>query len=139
MDTSKRYTKGQAISVLLMYDVVKCEIDYSGGNDEGGVDSIKVTYADGREELNPSWCQRTYAAMVPNPDTGKWERKTLTREQMYANQAADIIEHPVYDRYYSFAGEYYVHGTLVYDVPEGKAYMDGVEEVPAESRVLEEL
>lgn len=139
MNANKKHTKGQAINVLLMHDVVKCVIDYSGGNDEGGVDSIKVTYADGREELNPSWCQRTYAAMVPNPDTGKWERKTLTRAQMYANQVADIIEHPVYDRYYSFAGDFYVEGTLVYDVPEGKAYIDGVEQVPTETRLAREL
>jgi len=129
VNADNNFDKDKALRFLRDHNVVKCVIDYSGGNDEGGVDNTRVTYADGREELNPSWCQRTYAPMVPNPDTGKWERKTLTTEQERANECADAIEQPVYDRYSTFAGEFYVDGTVEYNVPEGKVRIDGNEQV----------
>lgn len=125
-----KFDKQRALRALEVQGVVKCMIDYSGGNDEGGVDSITVTYADGREETNPTWCKRTYEAMMHNPKTGKWESKTLSPGRRQANKMADLIEQPVYDKYYTFAGEYYVHGTLEYDVRDGKVRMDGSEYVP---------
>lgn len=129
MNTDAKFDKHKALQVLRDHNVITCVLDYSGGNDEGGVDAVKVTYADGREENNPLWCTRTYSPMQHNPETNKWERAPLPEDKERANECADLIEQPVYDRYYSFAGDFYVSGTVTYDVPAGTVNINGDEQV----------
>ena len=46
---------------------------------------------------------------------------------------------PVYEQYDTFAGEYYVNGTVVWDVKTRKVTNEGVEEVSSSESFSEEI
>lgn len=129
------FDKDVAMQILRDHNVYRLVLEYSGGNDEGGVDAVRVTYMDGTQEDNPSWCERHYADSVFDKDTGEWKRNEVSAEETASTKRADILEAPVYDRYYSFAGDFYASGTVVYDVQEGTCVMDGLDEVPQSDNI----
>ena len=79
-------------------------VEFSGGNDDGGVNHIVLINADGNEVA------RDYGFAYDNP-LGK------------------LLAEPVYDRYYSFAGEFYVEGRVTFDVAAGTVTLQGDEQV----------
>lgn len=92
---------------LLINRVEKVRVTFSGGNDEGGVDTI---YLDTIESGTVEW-------------TDFWGKETDHKA------IADALSKPVYDEYYSFAGEFHVNGEVVWDVNTRTISMSGEEEV----------
>lgn len=90
----------------------KALVSFSGGNDEGGVDNITLSLklANGTET---------------EQELEVWGSKGTDDEKLVSELSA-----AVYDRYYSFAGEFYVNGDVVVDVEEGTVTMSTSEEVP---------
>lgn len=88
-------TREQVWRVLVLLGVVKVEIAFSGGNDEGGPDNVSVYFAD--EDILELY----------EPDTGSTspEAKLLER----------LIE-PLYDRWGGFDGNFEVTGLYTWDV-----------------------
>jgi len=94
----------------------RAEVVFSGGNDEGGVESVTL-FGPGRKmtELKDlskyNWETRQYEC--PDDDS------VLYR----------LLEKPVDDEYGSFAGEYYVSGKIVFRTKTKEIVMEGEEEV----------
>jgi len=81
--------------------VVRAEVEYSGGNDEGGADTIRLFHEDGhKEELEP------------------YDNTDVLIDQ--------LSELPGLE-YGSFAGDFSVSGTFVVDLATRSIKMDGQE------------
>ena len=91
----------------------KCVIRFSGGNDEGGCHDIVI------QKDDTVICQ-LHEDYWPE-DSG--------REQTPENALVRGLCRPVYDKYYTFAGEYSVTGEVIWDTTTKTVKMKGCEEV----------
>lgn len=98
---------------------VRLEADYSGGNDEGGVNGIRIWDAKGEELTAPdSFTQRD-----PKPGDSEWAiRDGKVSEYHPLWQAADDM---LATEFGSWAGEFSAYGTLFVDTVEGKVTRSG--------------
>jgi len=114
--------------------VHKVEVHYSGGNDEGGVNQIELFDANGE---NIAHMDEYYGA------TQQWDEATKkyvpSAPPTYDQRLSEALCAPVYDKYYSFAGDFYVNGILTWDVPNCKVNMRGTEEVSHDEDFNEDL
>lgn len=126
-------TREQVWEELTRRNAAKAVVHFSGGNDEGSVSRIELVDANGAEigEL-----QEIYAPTEWSEKEKKWVRKTQpTQEELLVN----ALVRPVYDKYYSFAGEYYVEGTVTFNVANRTAHMEASETVESYEPVDEEV
>lgn len=121
--------------------VATVTIEFSGGNDEGGPDGIDYLDAAGNKvDTIPSsnayedraWdpTTRTYGApawVVHLFADGKFTQRPATDDEVKASKIAQVLEFPIYDRWGSFAGEFYVQGTVTWDVVTGTHKVTGQE------------
>lgn len=105
--------KKQVIAAFKQRGIDGAEIEFSGGNDEGGPDSrYFYRISDGeREEVKVGG--RHHSGEFVD---GKWQERTLTPEQVADNEFLNLIDDPIYRRWGSFAGEFQVYGVLRYNV-----------------------
>lgn len=97
----------------------RLEADYSGGNDEGGVNGIKLFDAEGVELTAPdSWVERD-----PKPGDQEWAiRDGKVSEYHPLWEAADGM---LSTEYGSWAGEFRAYGTLFADLKENRVWREG--------------
>jgi hypothetical protein len=104
---------------------VKAYLSYSGGNDEGGVDEVVLALKDGMKVSLPT----VYVSEMWDEAARTWRRGVYDGQSFRAltedERMIAALCQPVEDRYGSFAGEFYVNGTLVYDVAQRTAKADG--------------
>lgn len=112
-------TRAKAWEMLAELGAVKADVEFSGGHDEGGVDGIAITLGDGSRL-----------------DTTDWPRDEETNPHW---RLAELLALPVYDKYYTFAGEFSVHGIVTWDVAEKTVKMDGSETVEEWHSINEEV
>lgn len=132
----------QAMQTLREAGIATVKIEFSGGNDEGGADSMDAFDAAGNEialpksrdaYLNQDWNHETktygpkYWSVSEMTGDGKWGTRPATDDEVKWATLRDVLEHPIYDRYGSFAGEFYCHGTVEWDVAAGTHKMSGSE------------
>lgn len=131
----------EAMQTLQGLNVAKVVIPFSGGNDEGGADGIDYFDADGKSiDYIPS--SEAHFSTKWNPDTKRFDdvgwqvtdwsvrpsvSRDATAEEVTLAKVAQVLEHPIYERWGSFAGEFYVHDTLTWDVATGKHTLSGQE------------
>lgn len=109
-------------------------VAYSGGHDEGGVDNI-IFY-----KLNGLTLEMVSKHYEPHnsyydQDTQSMKERELDRLDLHLKAMCE----PVYEKYYSFATEGYVHGSVVWDAQERAAYFDGSEEVKTWESVFDRI
>lgn len=109
---------------LTAMDIQRVEVEYSGGGDEGGVDTLTYYKNDGTFYTEE---ERYYPDEEYNIQTGEYEPLPPPDdiEEILLNRA---LCEPVYDKYYSFAGDFYVSGKVVWNVKDKKVIMDDVTE-----------
>ncbi|MCA8939458.1 MAG: hypothetical protein KDB07_06610 [Planctomycetes bacterium] len=117
----------KAFNCLHLFGVARLEYSFSGGGDSGGVDRTACFNANGVEiEGHPHIIkspQRDY-----DRELGEWRGNTEVDEFRMELQRA--LVKPIYDEYYSFAGEFYCSGTLCWNAIEGTMYLSSDDEVP---------
>lgn len=79
----------------------KATVQFSGGHDEGGAEWVVVELADGTEESVAS---------------SYWRGDEATDRQKAEGELYDLLEEPIRDEYGSFAGDFSVSGTVIYDL-----------------------
>lgn len=127
-------SRDAVFTALKKRGVAKVEVHYSGGNDEGGVNDIIFLDANGE---NIGRMDEYYGGTQEWDDVAK---KYLPAKPPTDDQRLSMsLCVPVYDKYYSFAGEFYVNGTLTWDVTTGKVNMRGTEEVSHDEDFDDEL
>lgn len=101
-------TREEVFSILAEQGVKSVIVRYSGGNDSGGVECITLHYTDGSQKsLKEYWQQTEYVI-------GKgW--KPIGPEPKPEEALSKALAAPVYARWGSFAGEFYVDGTILWD------------------------
>jgi len=113
-------TKSEVFAELTRRGIKRVEVEFSGGGDEGGCDGITLFDIAGKEtELKEHW--------------GSYGADFNSRKPEKNATADDVLSmalcKPVYDKYYSFAGEFHVHGTVTWDVAAKTCKMNGQESV----------
>jgi hypothetical protein len=117
---------------LAKRNVAKVVVHFQGGNDEGGVDNIVLQDAAGKEI---GTLDEVYNDTEWNEKTKRHEPKKLDADGELARQ----LVKPVYDKYSSFCGDFYVSGDVTYDVKARTAKISGAEEVKQDEEFEEEL
>ena len=117
-----------AMKKLREMQVREVAVNYSGGNDSGGVENIVVKYEDGtRPEISDQdfWEEPSIPSRY-NPETHKYEKE---REMTEDEWLREVLCQEVYNIYGGFAGECSVDGKIIWDVRENKIENSGEEEV----------
>lgn len=143
--------KQGVIEFLRSNGIARVEIEFSGGNDEGGVDATTFYNEQGEVMADPmpphiyltqigrtGWGMKdvngeefpdgTLVTSVRDDERGYYSRRA-TAEEVVAHNLHTALYAPIYNKYYSFAGEFYVSGTLTWIVNEERAVMSGEERV----------
>ena len=124
--------KSAVFAELRKRGITKVVVGFSGGGDEGGVDDISLFNAEGKVGT----LQESYAGETYDPATKKWiPARTLTEDE----KLATALGKPVYDKYCTFAGEFHVHGEVVWDVAKGTVNMQGSQSVERYDDFEEEI
>jgi hypothetical protein len=110
--------------------IVTARLEFSGGNDSGGVDAMSCFDKDGNNvHVNAYQHMQTF-----NHVTGKWETPGLSAEQISDNEFVDLLEFPIQNKWGSWAGDFSAGGTLYYDMNmENGYYLMEYEETSYES------
>ena len=109
-------SKQAAINQLRELGAVRAVAEFSGGHDEGGIDNINV-YNNAGQKLAYEW---------------EWRSDPVS---IYFDE---VVE----GKYYAFAGDFYVSGTVSLNAETGETRMDGEESVESYepfSETIEEI
>lgn len=117
----------RVFEALRRLGVERAEIEFSGGNDEGGVSEVRFCRSgEEAEEVAP---HGDY-----DHEKGRWVRR-----DGYPQALIDGLAEPVYRQYGTFAGDYYVEGTITWEVGEETVTQTGSEEIPRAESIDREL
>lgn len=101
-------TREQAFEQLIARGADRAVVQFSGGNDEGGPDHIRL-FA-GERELP----ELAVYVSARNPSAAEQAEETLS----------DVLSRPIYERYGTFAGDFEVAGELTWDVQQRTVLMN---------------
>ena len=104
----KKFERSVLFALLREHKIKDVNVEFSGGNDEGGVDSITVCYEDGRVEDFPSDVEDSIY---------DFEKRTFVEAELSEKEKiSKMLTQPVWDQYGGFAGDFHVYGNILYDV-----------------------
>ncbi len=98
--SEQRMTRSQVFAELIARGVDAAVVEFSGGNDEGGADSITLYRGDEPTCALLAWPEAGGNASVDEAD----------------GRLGDALSHPIFEAYGSFAGDFDVTGEVVWDV-----------------------
>lgn len=105
-------TRDEAWTALTLRGVDYAVVQFSGGNDEGGADAITLTRQEGD-------------TLVKVAELRGWS--DVDRDSPEDEALGDALEGPVRDSYGGFAGEFWVNGTVTWDVTKREIRQDADE------------
>lgn len=126
--------RSKVFELLAAKGAAKALVHYSGGHDEGGVNAIQLL---DKDETEIGQIEEFYGPeQVWNAELKKYIDGPAPTEEQELSKALCA---PVYDKYYSFAGEYSVSGEVTWDVTTRKVAMTGEESFESWDSFEEEL
>ena len=147
------FDKQVAFDGMTKRGINRIEIHFSGGNDEGDIDYMQATDLEGNEIDIPDtpWVSSSYENQTVTK--GVWlphhaeggdfkSQKFVPLSELDADVLDNInfrhsVESIVYDKYYTFAGDFYVEGTAILDISENVAKITAQESVQEWSDIEE--
>ncbi len=138
MSETPTMTREAVFEALGARGATKALVSFSGGNDEGGPDTVTLLGPEGKEldevrDYVPNQVFDDDGAMLFDEFEdlhGKfWRPRTrpYTDEEAREMALCDALAAPIDDEYGGFAGDFSVSGTLVWDVAAGTVTMRGEE------------
>jgi hypothetical protein len=113
---SDKELQQEAFDRLKKFGVATAVVHYSGGNDDGGAEGISTVMADGTSgEIKQHYLEWQHV-----PGKGMVQPNGYPEEVREEAELADLLVAPVYRRWGSFAGEFYVSGEVIWDVTKHK-------------------
>jgi hypothetical protein len=94
------FSREQVFEQLIARGATRAIVEFSGGNDEGGPDRVRLLGAQG--ELP----ELTICASFKDPTPEETADEALT----------EGLSQPIYDQYGTFAGDFEVTGELIWDL-----------------------
>lgn len=122
-------TKNKVFDTIRKLGAANAKVYFSGGGDEGGVDQITLHNENG-EEIKSLLENHNYHEK--NGKYYKYDYKTNKQEVVNITDEEKLVMNlvkPVYEKYHTFAGEFYVNGCVTWDAINRKVLMNGSEEV----------
>lgn len=124
MRRRKEISRETVFRVLSENNISKLHVNYSGGNDDGGIDYFEVFLKDGTQ------CKAFYGSYRDgycDLDEGMIDINNYVSYFHHDKDFFDALEKPIYnytghDR--SFAGNFETQGTLIWDVDQKKVSID---------------
>lgn len=118
------FDREQVFQWLEAKNYTKAVVSFSGGGDEGGVDRIqlyKSKEGEAAEIVDEFEVRAKYTF-----EGGRYtERVEDDKENDFYVQQG--LSKPVYDKYHTFAGEFYVNGEIIWDVEKKTITRSGEE------------
>lgn len=108
MSDSQEMTREDVFEELARRGVQRVDVEFHGGNDEGDVERITL-YTEGAKE--PMATLDAYGGDSTASDS----------------LLSDALQHPVWDRYHGFAGDFDVEGRVVWMVAGRSVVLDASE------------
>jgi hypothetical protein len=105
-DADTPMSRGEAFAELAARGADRVVVEFSGGNDEGGTDAITLYTGETAIGTLPSWYDADDSP-----------------EGLVDGRLASALSAPVFDRYRTFAGDFDVHGEVIWDVAARKVRM----------------
>lgn len=108
-------TKDKVFAELKRRGAAQCIVAFSGGNDSGGADSIRLldkTKTEIATLTEGPWPSQVFDKATGTTKVGRLDDKSAEFEGDFT---AALVQ-PVYERHFTFAGDFYVHGTITWDV-----------------------
>jgi hypothetical protein len=133
-DQKNLLSRAEIFNRLRELGATTATVSFQGGGDEGGVEAIILADSAGIEL--PLALEENYSGSRYNPATQKWEP---TEPNTPNQDLAAALGAPVYEQYGSFAGEFYVNGTVEYNVVAGTVKMGKSERVESYEHSEEDL
>jgi hypothetical protein len=125
-------SRSNVFAEILTRGAVKAVVYFSGGHDEGGCDSIVLVDADDKKVIEldpyPEYAKNPSCGCYQCSDSKDWNVKHAVLDQRLTAFVIGL-KGPVDDQYGTFAGEFYVTGTVVWDATEKTCRMSGDERV----------
>lgn len=122
--------KPRGFEILRQKGIAKAVLTFSGGNDEGGVDEIRLIAVDEAwnqtvTQLDPHWGEYTeYVWDAEKQQHVEKPKPPKTPEDVLNEELAEILCAPVEVEFGSWCGDFSAYGTLTWDVAEGTVRMD---------------
>lgn len=100
--------------LMRFVNIQSISLEYSGGNDQGGIDSIEVHQVGESEPVFLSEHGDNQTELRFNPYTKQWTSFVpfLEVDEAARTQLIKTLIEPVYDEYGSFAGPFSTSGTI---------------------------
>jgi hypothetical protein len=117
-------TRNEVFEALKKRGYTKAAVHFSGGNDEGGVDEVRLHPS--KMDVDGDHFREVRCPTEYDEATRTWKP---TRPPTEDELLSEALGKSVYAKYGSFAGEFYVSDTVVWDAEARKVYMEGQEEV----------
>ena len=124
--------KNKIFDMITKMGFIGGTVIFTGGNDEGGVESIMLRTNDSEKELKESEGART----IYDQQLKKYRKLGDETEE---DILYELMSKPVYDEYGSFAGEFYVSGEIYFDCEKRTVLMTGNETIEEYISIDEEL
>lgn len=121
--------KARVWQLLAARGATKAVVEFSGGNDEGGTDSITLITPLADPNLEPA----TIGLVIWY---GGYNGIEPTNEDQ---ELSGLLQGPIDDEYGSFGGDFHVDGTLTWDRIAGTVKMEKTETVDSYETSEEEL
>jgi hypothetical protein len=113
-------TRAEVFAELVSRGADRAVVEFSGGNDEGGPDSI--TLFAGQREVS---------------DLSTWPTGARSAKEQAEDRLADALSEPVFNEYHTFAGDFDVTGEVIWRVQGASVMM--IKDERAEYEHSEEL
>lgn len=111
--------KSKLLAAVREAGAVRLEAEYSGGNDEGGVNNIVLKGANGETLPTPD----DTITRPAKPGDNEWQvREGVVREYHPLWEAANDM---LSTEFYTWAGEFSAWGTLYADLKENRVWREG--------------
>jgi hypothetical protein len=111
---TEKMTREQVWGELVKRGASRATVHYSGGNDSGGADDIRL------------WAGDKELCSIEEHHGWRWiDGKAVEVEPDEDGALADALAAPVYDAYGSFAGDFSTEGVVTWDVATRTARMTG--------------
>ena len=114
--------KERVFTLLRQKSATKAVVEYSGGNDEGGVNSIILTIQLANGELEERDFLVWYCGGYQYLGGGGYKR--LNEWENEDQELSELLQGPVDEKYGSWAGDFSAYGELIWDVEGGTVVLE---------------
>lgn len=134
-DDMPEMSREEAFAELKARGATHAVVEFQGGHDEGGVEAI--TLFNGEQEIGE--LPTDYDVWYVDAPGQPMKQRELKEKELADASLAEALSQPVEDKYYTFAGDFHVDGTVTWNVADKSCKMKATETVDSYEDVEEDV